>query len=100
MADDVTTPKGLKKALEAVSHPNTLLWASMPCTGGSPWQRLNRHRPGVLAKLEEHWRLARLIWAAFAKAARRTLEHGGEVAMEWPHGCTYWKWPEVVSFMK
>ena len=25
---------------------------------------------------------------------------GGDVAMEWPNGCEYWKWPEVVSFLK
>jgi hypothetical protein len=100
VAVDVTTPKGLATALAAVSKPNTLLWASMPCTGGSPWQRLNKSRPGVQAKLEEHWRVARLIWASFEKVARRTVLHGGEVAIEWPNGCEYWKWPEVVGLMR
>jgi len=75
--DDVTTERGLQKALEAVSHPNVLLWASMPCTGGSPWQRLNVKRPGVAEKLEKHWATARLIWGAFEKTARRAVKMGG-----------------------
>eukprot|EP00972_Heterocapsa_arctica_P051732 7610570-Heterocapsa_arctica.AAC.1 len=30
--DDVTTPQSPKVAMEAVKHPNCVLWASMPCT--------------------------------------------------------------------
>jgi hypothetical protein len=37
MADDVTKPMGHAKAMAAVRAPNCLLWASMPCVGGSPW---------------------------------------------------------------
>ena len=68
--------------------------------GRVPWQRINRRKPGVAAKLEELWRVARRIWSAFTKVVRRTLEHGGDVAIEWPNGCEYWKWPEVVSFLR
>ncbi len=32
--NDVTTPKGLQVALEAVRRPNCLLWVAIPCTGG------------------------------------------------------------------
>ena len=35
-ADGVTTPGGLGKAISACKDRNVLLWASMPCTGGSP----------------------------------------------------------------
>jgi hypothetical protein len=52
--DDVTTVTGLRKAMSAVRKPGTLLWSSQPCTGGSPWQRLNRKRPGVAEKIRAH----------------------------------------------
>ena len=47
--DDLTTTKGLEKALEAVSQKNVLLWVSLPCTGGSLWQRINAKRPDAAA---------------------------------------------------
>eukprot|EP00972_Heterocapsa_arctica_P094728 13968705-Heterocapsa_arctica.AAC.1 len=40
MANDVTTHHGLRKAMEAVKQPNTLLWAAMPCAGGSPYLKV------------------------------------------------------------
>ena len=46
LKDDVTTNKGLKRALDGVRKPGCSLWASMPCIGGSPWQHINRHKPG------------------------------------------------------
>jgi hypothetical protein len=69
--DDVTTVKGLRKAMTAVRKPGTLLWSSQPCTGGSPWQRLNRKRPGVAEKIRAHQAKARDIWKAFVATARR-----------------------------
>ena len=44
--NNVTTNAGLKRALDGVSKPGCLLWASMPCIGGSPWQH-NRHKPAA-----------------------------------------------------
>ena len=44
--DDLTTDKGLQKALEEVRSTSDgeplHLWGSLPCTAGSPWQRLNK----------------------------------------------------------
>jgi hypothetical protein len=97
--DDVTSQAGRAKAIEAVSLKGTLLWASMPCAGGSPWQRINRKRPGMKEKLEEHWKTFRAIWASFVIVAHRCLHEHGIVAIEWPNGCKYWKWPEVTEFL-
>ena len=44
--EDVTTPGGRDRAIKAVRAETTLLWASMPCTGGSPWQEINKLKPG------------------------------------------------------
>ncbi len=43
---DMTTSKGLRLAeqsLRSWQNGNILLWAAIPCTGGSTWQRVNEH---------------------------------------------------------
>ena len=65
LADDVTTKEGLNRAPEGVRKPNCLLWASMPCIGGSPWQPINRHKHGGLEKLDKHIKGWYKIWTSF-----------------------------------
>ena len=61
--DDVTTESGKQHSLNAVTTKTpTLLWASMPCTGGSPWQFINAKRPGGPVNLRKHLRLYHKLW--------------------------------------
>ena len=48
--DDFTSRAGLNKTLHEIEGPNTLVWASLPCTGGSPWQHLNKRHAKARAK--------------------------------------------------
>ena len=50
----MTTNQGLYKAIEAARSENRLLWASILCTGGSPWQNINVKEPGGLVKIKKH----------------------------------------------
>jgi hypothetical protein len=100
MADDVTKPKGHAKAMAAVRAPNCLLWASMPCVGGSPWQNLNRLRTGGQTKVDAHIAIFDQIWAKFELVAAECINHGGRIAIEWPTGCAYWNYPKVIQFME
>jgi hypothetical protein len=53
--EDMTSSFGIEFALSSVREPNTLLWASIPCTGGSPWMHLNRMKiKGMRKKLAKH----------------------------------------------
>ena len=101
--DDLTTRKGLKKAMDAVrSFPhkgNILVWVSIPCTGGSPWQRINVWRPGVRQRIEDHVALFRLLFAAATTVMKYVIDAGGYVAIEWPRSCAYWLEPEVQQFL-
>ena len=38
---DMTSDAGLAFALCQITHAQTLLWCSIPCTGGCPWNRIN-----------------------------------------------------------
>ena len=93
--DDVTTKSGLERAIAAVSQQPCLLWASMPCTGGSARWAHNVLNEGGPEKLEAHRAKFRKIWSSFVVVARACHANGGRVAIEWPTSCTYWRWPCV-----
>ena len=98
LKDGVTTNAGLKRAHDGVSKPGCLLWASMPCIGGSPWQHIKRHKPGGLEKPETHIKDWYKIWTAFKAVARECIKHNGHIADEWLPGCDYWKYYVVQEF--
>ena len=52
-------------------------------------------KPGGAAKLRKARQVFRAIWAAFLKVAEVFHKAGGLIAMEWPSGCEYWRWPEI-----
>ena len=100
--DDVTTPEGYKKALDSVQHvgSKTLLWAAIPCTGGSPWQYINLWGcgPATKSKILNHRRMFFKIWKSFELVAEECSKSGGEVAIEWPTSCLYWHYRQVKRF--
>ena len=63
-----------------------------PCTGGSPWNRLNRNMGSLTAhniqlKAFEYWEL----WEEFAKCLNDALFIGAMAMLELPRGCDYWR---------
>ena len=77
----------------------TLLFATMPCTGGSPWGNTHAKKPGGAARLRKHWKTFRKIWDTFATCAKQHAANGGLTAMEWPKGCRYWEWDMVKKLL-
>ena len=102
--DDLTTDVGLEKALDAVRAfvgPNILVWISIPCTGGSPWQRINVAKSERARWLVEgHYRLFRALWNNVKKVATYVNKLGGYIAIEWPKLCAYWQEADVLSFVQ
>ena len=101
--DDLTTDIGLNKALEAARAfvgPNILVWISIPCTGGSPWQRINVFKSErARALVEGHYRLFRALFHNVKIIAEYVRSHGGYIAIEWPKACAYWMEQDVVEFI-
>ena len=81
--EDATSEEGHAIAKNAVRQGDTLLWASIPCTGGSPWQHINVHKH-CTGKLKEQLDLFFKVWSNFEELARECVAHGGVVAIEWP----------------
>ena len=101
--DDLTTSKGLNKALAAVSDPNAqvLLFAAIPCTGGSQWQHLNWGRGlATQSKILEHREIFGKLFRNFVKVAAACDANGGHIAIEWPRACSYWPLKVVQSFVR
>eukprot|EP00435_Cladocopium_sp_Y103_P008062 s3816_g2.t1 len=62
-----------------------------PCTGGSPWNRLNKNINEVTAhnihmKAVMYWEL----WEEFAKCLHRVIQMNAMALLELPRGCDYW----------
>ena len=76
------------------------LWASIPCTSGSPWQYINLKKGGRAFKR----RLSQMIFKSkkmfkhFVEAAHLVLTLGGTVTFEWPQHSMGWKREDVAQF--
>ena len=67
--------------------------------GGSALQHINKRRSNGRLLIEKHKALFALIWDSFETVARRCWLAGGQIAIEWPRGCSYWHEPAVIVFL-
>ena len=87
---------------EAAEVAPPRMWASIPCTSGSPWQHINRKKGGAafIRKLAHQVKESKRLFSSFTKRAERVLNHNGTVTFEWPRPCSGWKRPDVVGFFE
>jgi hypothetical protein len=95
---DANSPVGLAKAIGACNHSKVLLWVSIPCTGGTVWQRWNRLKPGGEARLQQHWSKFRELWQSFQLVARAAKAKGHFIVGHVPHQRTMATSNVIVSF--
>ena len=83
-----------------------MLWISMPCTGGSSWQWVNRYiarsrkRPEMMTKLESHRALKNKLMQSLKTLLKETICCKPIIAIEWPLRCTYWRDDDVVDIVR
>ena len=107
MSEDLRTRKGgnIAKQMAGEANAQTLLWASIPCTGGSARVDMNLSmaakagRQATIDKIEAHIDDFEKIWVNFKAVARMVRSAGGKIAIEWPRRCKYWKFPDVKAFI-
>ena len=102
--EDMTTDSGLEHAINIVdSIPadwHVLLWGSLPCTAGSPWQRLNRRHEGARAKIDANIEIFESLVLNFVVLARHVkARKSSDIAYEWPKECDLWNRPEVENMV-
>ena len=81
-------------------YDNCFLWASIPCTGGSPWQNTNSKKLGGPERIKEHKRLFNKVRASFKIVATECHKHWGRIAIEWPKGCEYGRTKHVEQYIQ
>jgi hypothetical protein len=92
---------GYSKVLEALKQPNCVVFASLPCTGGSPWQVVNKNHPACRRILKKHHRLFNQLFDSLISLMREVSDRGPlPILFEWPRHCRYWKMPKVERFLR
>ena len=98
--NDFNQSENRKIAVEfAKQVQHILIWASLPCTGGTPWNFINNKIPSARKKVANHRKLFNLLWKSFEAFLDEMGHLSPSIAIEWPKGCTYWKLPKVKSIL-
>ena len=100
---DFRTRETLDAALRDVArYPGAHVMASIPCTAGSSWQRINIRRGGAkqrrrIAKLKEDMHL---LLSNLRIVAQSVRAGGGTISFEWPRYCSLWREDAVQAFIE
>ena len=75
-----------------------LIWASLPCTGGCSWQRINEAiNP---EKVQRHRDQYLTLFKSLKQVLRLTKRHKPALAIELPKSCQYWQYAVVQCLIK
>ena len=82
-----------RKNVKSKTPPCVMLHASLPCTGGCPWNNINGQTQEGQAKIQEHKALFRKLLKRLDKLITmlRQLDIVLVINMELPKLCSYWK---------
>eukprot|EP00971_Amphidinium_carterae_P274372 5444975-Amphidinium_carterae.3 len=80
------------------AHIKVHIWFSLPCTGVSPWQRLNRRTEQQRNRLRAMQDLSLKFTVAGIRLATEGLSKGAGIYWEWPRTCSYWSLPLMEQF--
>ena len=88
--DDFTSETGYQKVVDALRGPNVVIFASLPCTGGSPWQIPNKKHPACRRLIAKHHKLFNKLFEQLLRLYRDHNCYGKiPILFEWPRVCKY-----------
>ena len=97
---DATSVVGKYLAATGCISKRALIFASILCTGGCPWNHMNNRTPEGKRKIDEHVRNMVPLFRNFAQLCLLASATGCYIHMEWPAGCVCWKRKDVVRFIE
>ena len=90
--DDMLSPHGISKARRCLRTKLDSVFFAGPCTGGSPWNRINRWVSEATTQLiEAKKQIFWAMWEVFASVLSELINMGSPALLELPRGCDYWK---------
>ena len=89
--DDLLSRYGSAKWRRCLRSNKDCVFFAGPCTGGSPWNRLNKRvsiatAHMIHAKARLYWKL----WEEFSNCLSRVIKLDAMALLELPRGCDYW----------
>jgi hypothetical protein len=78
----------------------TVLWGSLPCTGGCTWNYINALNPGGPERIAKHVDTMKQLLNRFIQVAKIVKRNGGVIVFEWPLRCMYWKRDDVSGMIR
>ena len=102
--DDATKPRTIRQVVEQIhtlcdeGGVMLLLFASLPCTGGSSWQRMNIYNNPE--RIAEHRALFRKLFRSFCNLVKQVKRQNPQIIFELLRTCDYWKEESVMKFVK
>jgi hypothetical protein len=99
---DFLTQAGVDAVFKATIGPRTVIWLSMPCIGGCPWQYVNivRGGPAAARRIKGYWSLFAAMWKNAMKVIAFAYSVNATVVIEWPRQCRYWFQVKVVRDLR
>ena len=90
--DDMLSPYGISKARRCLRTKLDSVFFAGPCTGGSPWNRINRWVSEATTQLiEAKKQIFWAMWEVFESVLSELINMGSPALLESPRGCDYWK---------
>ena len=90
--DDMLSPYGICKARRCLRTKLDSVFFAGPCTGGSPWNRINRWVSEATTQLiEAKKQIFWAMWEVFTSVLCELINMGSPALLELPRGCDYWK---------
>ena len=90
--DDMLSPYGISKARRCLRTKLDSVFFAGPCTGGSPWNRINRWVSEATTQLiEAKKQIFWALWEVFTSVLSELINMGSPALLELPRGCDYWK---------
>ena len=86
------SPYGISKARRCLRTKLDSVFFAGPCTGGSPWNRINRWVSEATTQLiEAKKQLFWAMWEVFTSLLCELINLGSPALLELPRGCDFWK---------
>ena len=98
-----------KECVEHMVQKTTKFWTdngkckvhvhiSPPCTGGCPWNNVNKDLPGGKERIQQHQKKFSTLLTNVDKFLASISDVSPSISFELPSFCEYWKWKSVKRF--
>lgn len=82
------------------AEPNVLIYSSLPCTGGCPWNHINEENPDGQKTIEEHQKLFKRLLGGLEDLSQE-LEYLKPIQLfELPTRCEYRSWKSIKRYLE